>query len=180
MCWDVFLPTTGKHVKYLSQMYDKCNADKSKVFKHSWSTKCFVFNVIPSSTDWTSHLIFPYKVDDLTVSVPPGGIELHNYFIVCTETQSLDGVQLVQRERRIEQSWMVLLQVSWENTTHRNKLRYDHHWTALIHVAEESNKTAVNKRFVKYNVNFVFKSNLSVNLIKQKFKKTCGCRIIAY
>lgn len=61
-----------------------------------------------------SHLIFPHEEDDLTVSIPPRWIKLHKYFIVCPKTQPLDGVQLVQRERRMEQGRVVLLQVSWQ------------------------------------------------------------------
>lgn len=71
----------------------------------------------PFIVDHTSHLIFPWEIDDLTVSIPPRQIKFHKYLVVRSKAESLDGVQLVQRERRMEQGLVVLLQVPWWTRT---------------------------------------------------------------
>lgn len=64
---------------------------------------------------WAADLILPHQVDDFTLWAPPRHIKFHKYFVACAESKVLNGVHLGWWEWRVEQSRVMLLEVSCQS-----------------------------------------------------------------
>lgn len=70
---------------------------------------------------WAADLILPHQVDGFTVWAPPRHIKFHKYFVACAKSKVLNGVHLGWREWRVEQSRVMLLEVSCQSGCRQDK-----------------------------------------------------------